>query len=78
MKISIKENDSIYLYSDGYIDQFGGPENKKFMIKRFKEYLLKINDYPMLKQKELLIETFNTWKGISDQTDDVLVLGIRF
>ena len=77
-EIDIKENDSVYLYSDGYIDQMGGNENKRFMLKRFKEIILNINKKPMAKQKESLLESFNIWKGNSDQTDDVLVLGIRF
>ena len=77
-EIDIKENDSVYLYSDGYIDQMGGDENKRFMLKRFKEFILNINKKPMAKQKESLLESFNIWKGNSDQTDDVLILGIRF
>jgi len=77
-EIDIKDNDSVYLYSDGYIDQIGGDENKRFMLKRFKELILEIHKKPMAKQKESLTETFNNWKRNFDQTDDVLVLGIRF
>ena len=77
-EIDIKENDSVYLYSDGYIDQMGGDENKRFMLKRFKEFILEIHKKPMAKQKESLLENFNIWKGNADQIDDVLVLGIRF
>jgi CheY-like chemotaxis protein len=77
-EINIKENDSVYLFTDGYIDQLGGNENKRYMLKRFREYILEINNKSMIKQKELLIENLNLWKGSFDQTDDVLVFGIRF
>jgi hypothetical protein len=56
----------------------GGDENKRFMLKRFKEFILEINNKPMIKQKESLLESFNIWKRDSSQTDDVLILGIRF
>ncbi|MBN2632163.1 MAG: SpoIIE family protein phosphatase [Bacteroidales bacterium] len=68
---------SYYLFSDGYIDQFGGPNGRKFMKKNFKRLLLDIQDYPMSKQKELLEKNLQEWMGTSPQIDDILVMGIR-
>ena len=68
---------SYYLFSDGYIDQFGGPNGRKFMKKNFKRLILEIQDYPMNKQKELLEENLKSWMGQSPQIDDILVMGIR-
>jgi serine phosphatase RsbU (regulator of sigma subunit) len=68
----------IYLFSDGYIDQFGGPLSKRFMIRRFKEILLANHSKSLAQQKEILSAELNSWKADSDQTDDILVLGIRF
>lgn len=77
-EIDIEKNDTIYLFSDGIIDQFGGPENKRFMIKHLKEILLSYHNLSMMRQKEILYEELNRWKGDSVQTDDILVMGIRF
>jgi phosphoserine phosphatase RsbU/P len=77
-ELQIKDNDSVYLYTDGYIDQLGGEENKRFMIKRFKELVLQIINKSMSEQKQLFFENFNAWKGDSDQTDDILIFGIHF
>ena len=74
--IDIKKGDYLYLFSDGYADQFGGPKGKKYMYKPFQELLLKINNYPMERQKEILDATFEEWKGEREQVDDVLVIGI--
>ncbi|HRW86328.1 MAG TPA: triple tyrosine motif-containing protein [Bacteroidales bacterium] len=68
---------SYYLFSDGYIDQFGGPHGRKFMKKNFKRLLLDIQDYPMSRQKELLEKNLQEWMGTSPQIDDILVMGIR-
>jgi serine phosphatase RsbU (regulator of sigma subunit)/ligand-binding sensor domain-containing protein len=68
---------SYYLFSDGYLDQFGGQNGKKFMKKNFKRYLLEIQDYPMNRQKELLDKNLKEWMGHSPQIDDILVMGIR-
>lgn len=75
--IQLKKGDIIYLFSDGYADQFGGPLGKKFMYKRFKELLVSLYDLPMLEQKKEINEAFHTWKGDLEQVDDVLVIGIR-
>jgi serine phosphatase RsbU (regulator of sigma subunit) len=68
---------SYYLFTDGYIDQFGGPDSRKFMKKNFKRFILEIQDYPMDKQKELLEQNLNSWMDQSPQIDDILVMGIR-
>jgi phosphoserine phosphatase RsbU/P len=76
-EIDLLEGDCLYLSSDGYADQFGGSENKKFMLRRFEELLLEINSQPMEKQKELLHQRLLDWKGNNDQVDDILVIGIK-
>ncbi|HUX58346.1 MAG TPA: response regulator [Bacteroidales bacterium] len=76
-EIDIEKNDTIYLFSDGIIDQFGGPKTKRFMLKHLKKILLGNHNKTMIRQKEILIEEFNRWKGDLVQTDDILVLGIR-
>lgn len=76
--IELKDNDRIYLYSDGYQDQFGGENNSKFLSKRFREFIHEISILPMQTQEEKLAMTFNEWRGEGEQTDDVLVMGMRF
>lgn len=68
---------SYYMFSDGYIDQFGGEHGRKFMKKNFKRLLLDIQDYPMSRQKEILEKNLKDWMGSSPQIDDILVMGIR-
>ena len=65
------------MFSDGYADQFGGPKGKKFMYKPFKKLLLENSDKPMSEQKEILLKSFEGWRGDVDQIDDVVVLGIQ-
>ena len=77
-KLQVKNSDTIYLFSDGYADQFGGPKGKKFMYKQFKNLLLSVQDQSMEKQKDIVEEEFDKWKGESDQIDDVILMGIRF
>ncbi|MDF1673439.1 MAG: tetratricopeptide repeat protein [Vicingaceae bacterium] len=76
-KIQLEKGDTIYTLSDGYPDQFGGNKGKKFKYQQFKNFLISIQQYDMEKQKELIAEKFNAWKGGLEQIDDVLVLGIR-
>ncbi|MGB0522238.1 MAG: PP2C family protein-serine/threonine phosphatase [Flammeovirgaceae bacterium] len=73
--IDVSQPTSFYLFSDGFQDQFGGPNNRKFMIKRFKDLLLRIHQYPMKEQEHILRETLADWMGDEKQTDDVLVAG---
>jgi ligand-binding sensor domain-containing protein/serine phosphatase RsbU (regulator of sigma subunit) len=72
-----EKEDMIYLFSDGYLDQFGGPENRKFMKKRFIDLLLEINHLEGEFQKAALEKSIATWKGEKNQTDDIMVIGIR-
>ncbi|MBL7890148.1 MAG: SpoIIE family protein phosphatase [Bacteroidia bacterium] len=76
--IQLKKGDTLYMSSDGYADQFGGEKGKKFMVKRFNELLLSIQDKNMQTQANELEQTFNQWKGSYQQVDDILVIGIRF
>lgn len=76
-QIILQEDDVIYLFSDGYADQFGGPEGKKFKYRRFRHLLLTIHQYPMEEQQRLLEERINRWKGNAEQVDDILIIGFR-
>ena len=76
-EIQLKEGDSIYLFSDGYADQFGGPKGKKFKYSRFKELLVSIQDKNMQEQHEILCETIDVWQGGLEQIDDLCVLGYK-
>lgn len=76
-EISLEKGDCLYIFSDGYADQFGGPDDKKFKSSQLYELLLKISDEKMETQKKILDDTFVNWKGDNDQVDDILVIGIR-
>ena len=76
--IDIQNGDTVYLYSDGYQDQFGGEHNKKFSPKRLRQLLLEINTFPMQRQKEEILNAFNEWKKDTPQIDDVVLMGVRF
>jgi serine phosphatase RsbU (regulator of sigma subunit)/predicted negative regulator of RcsB-dependent stress response len=76
--IEIKKGDVLYLFSDGYADQFGGPDGKKFKYVGLKQYLTDIYNRPMEEQKKLLEENFYSWKGSREQIDDVILMGVRF
>jgi PAS domain S-box-containing protein len=75
--VQLYENDKIYLFTDGFGDQFGGLEEKKFSRRRFKKLLLDIYSLPMESQKELMNMTLKAWKGQQEQVDDIMVLGFR-
>ena len=74
--LDCRKGDKLFLYSDGFQDQFGGENNMKYLSKRFRELLLQTSSHSMAKQKELLEEEFNQWQGDKRQTDDVLIVGI--
>lgn len=76
-EIILQKNDTIYLFSDGYADQFGGENGKKLMSKKFKDTLLDIQHLSMRDQEKFLHDLFKTWKGKNEQVDDVLVIGIK-
>ncbi len=69
--------DGVYIFSDGYVDQFGGPDNKKLNFKRFQQFLLQICDEPMPSQKERLDEFMAEWRGGFRQIDDMCLIGVR-
>ncbi|WP_086047769.1 SpoIIE family protein phosphatase [Hugenholtzia roseola] len=73
----LQENDVIYLFSDGYKDQFGGEDGRVYSSKRFKNLLYKIHQKPMEKQRELLAQELENWKDGRKQTDDIVVLGFK-
>jgi serine phosphatase RsbU (regulator of sigma subunit) len=75
--LQLQDGDCVYIFSDGYIDQFGGPENKKFMQKRLKQLLLDNVERPMTEQEKILKKAFNEWKGSYEQIDDVSLIGVR-
>lgn len=75
--LPLKKGDVLYMYTDGYADQFGGPKGKKFKYKQLNDILLTNSHLPMAEQKKLLGETFENWKGDLEQIDDVCVIGIR-
>jgi phosphoserine phosphatase RsbU/P len=75
--IDILPGDCYYLFSDGYADQFGGPDNKKLRYKKLEEFLLEIHNQPMDYQQEFLRTKLLEWKGDNDQVDDILVIGIK-
>jgi serine phosphatase RsbU (regulator of sigma subunit) len=67
------------MFSDGYADQFGGPNGKKFKYSQFKRLLIKINELPMEEQREILNTRIEEWMGDEEeQIDDILVVGIKF
>ncbi len=70
-------DDVIYIFSDGYIDQFGGSRGKKFMSRRFRDMLLEIHKKPMPEQKTILNNTITEWMGAEEQVDDILVIGVK-
>ena len=74
----LEEGDCLYMFSDGYADQFGGEKGKKLKYKPFKELLKNYSNQSMQYQKVALSEAFNDWKGEYDQIDDVCLMGIRF
>ena len=76
-KIQLEKGDVIYTFSDGFMDQFGGENDKKYMSKGFKKLLLSINDQDMASQKETINTTLNRWIGTKKQNDDICIVGIK-
>jgi ligand-binding sensor domain-containing protein/serine phosphatase RsbU (regulator of sigma subunit) len=77
-KMKMEKGDTIFIFSDGYADQFGGETGKKFKAKPMKELFLAINDKNIQEQKEILNNTFDAWRGDIDQVDDVIIIGRKF
>jgi serine phosphatase RsbU (regulator of sigma subunit)/Tfp pilus assembly protein PilF len=76
-ELELYQGDTFYTFSDGFADQFGGEKGKKFKSKNFKSLLLSIQNENMDRQKELIDETFEKWRGSLEQLDDVCVIGVR-
>jgi serine phosphatase RsbU (regulator of sigma subunit) len=76
--IELQKGDTVYLFSDGYADQFGGDNQKKLMTKKFKEILTGIQHKTLQQQHDHLDEFIESWKGNAEQLDDILVIGYRF
>jgi len=75
--IQLQTDDVLYMFSDGYEDQFNGKTGEKFKIKRFRELLLLIYKEDCDKQKQILEDEFYKWKGDYEQIDDILVMGLK-
>ncbi|OFX17463.1 MAG: hypothetical protein A2033_12070 [Bacteroidetes bacterium GWA2_31_9] len=75
--VNLKKGDLLYMYSDGYADQFGGEKGKKFKYKPLKELLLSVRNETMQNQQAIIEKTFNDWKKDQEQVDDVLIFGVR-
>ena len=75
---TLEKGDTVYLFSDGYADQFGGERGKKFKMKQLVSLLISLNNQPMEMQKKALASSFEKWKEGFEQIDDVCVFGIKF
>ncbi|MDX2173600.1 MAG: SpoIIE family protein phosphatase [Bacteroidota bacterium] len=76
--VQLQKNDQLFIFSDGYADQFGGPKGKKFMVGNFRKLLTNVSKQSLKNQKETLESTLNNWQGDQEQVDDVLVIGVKF
>jgi serine phosphatase RsbU (regulator of sigma subunit) len=76
-EMDLQKGDCLYNSSDGYPDQFGGPDERKFMTKRFKQLLIDIHQKPMAEQRTILDTTIDEWRGPIEQIDDIIVIGVR-
>ncbi|PLX17178.1 MAG: hypothetical protein C0597_07310 [Marinilabiliales bacterium] len=76
-EIDLQKGDVLYTFSDGYPDQFGGDDGRKFMLKKFRELLLEIHKNPIEEQEEILNEKLEAWRGKEEQVDDILVIGVK-
>lgn len=75
--IPIQPEDMVYIFTDGYVDQFGGPELKKYKFRRFRHLLLNIHKFPLETQRQYLEDSIVEWKGNHEQVDDILIIGIK-
>jgi serine phosphatase RsbU (regulator of sigma subunit) len=73
----LEKGDTVYTFTDGYADQFGGPKGKKFKYKQLENNLIANNDKPLTEQKEILSQAFDIWKEGLEQIDDVLLIAIK-
>ena len=77
INIPYGSGDRVYMFSDGFTDQFGGPKNKKFLIRRFQEKILELAKIPLNEQEKIFRDTFAEWKGKNEQIDDILIMAIE-
>lgn len=75
--IEVEKGDKVFLFSDGFQDQFGGEDNKKYGIKRLRNFLKEHHQLPLQKMSQLMEKEWNSWKGDTAQTDDVLLMGVQ-
>ena len=75
--VQLQKGDTIYIFSDGYVDQYGGPESKKFGLEQFRNMLSNINTIPLDEQKQILAASIDKWRGDTEQVDDILIMGVR-
>jgi serine phosphatase RsbU (regulator of sigma subunit) len=75
--LHLSKNDCVYLFTDGYADQFGGEKGKKYKYKQLEEILFASSSKSLEEQKQILNASFNNWKGNLEQVDDVTIIGIR-
>ena len=75
--LELKKGDAFYIFSDGLVDQFGGPKGRKFMARKFKELLLGIQNLGMEEQKDAIEGSFDEWRGAEEQVDDLCVIGVK-
>ena len=76
--LKVLPGDIVYLFSDGFADQFGGPRGKKYKYRQFKELLLEIHSKTLHDQREILVSALENWKGDLEQVDDILIMAVRF
>jgi serine phosphatase RsbU (regulator of sigma subunit) len=77
LKINLKKGDMLYLFSDGYVDQFGGERNIKFLLQNFRSLLMDVYPLELNEQKQIIAKTIEEYKGDRKQVDDMLVMGVR-
>jgi PAS domain S-box-containing protein len=77
-RVPLQDGDTVYIFSDGYADQFGGPKGKKFKYNQLRDLLSSLQDQPIEDHKQKLEEAFLEWKGGLEQVDDILIIGVRF
>jgi serine phosphatase RsbU (regulator of sigma subunit) len=76
-QFNLSPMDTIYMLSDGYVDQFGGPDNTKFLMANFKRLLLNLQHDSLCEQKKILSQTIQDFMGTQKQVDDILILGFK-